>query len=129
MRSGSATISWTDISYFPDAASATAAAQRARRELRGVVALAEPTISPVADTDWRESYKLHFKPWHFGRMHWVPVWERDSYALPAGDALVQLDPGNVRALPQQTGQAGRIDARLVGKARPPSGNDGPLQRI
>ena len=80
-------------SYFPDAASATAAAQRARRELRGVVALAEPTISPVADTDWRESYKLHFKPWHFGRMHWVPVWERDSYALPAGDALVLLDPG------------------------------------
>ncbi|HQF38550.1 MAG TPA: 50S ribosomal protein L11 methyltransferase [Opitutaceae bacterium] len=80
-------------SYFPDAAAATAAAQRARRELRGVVALAEPTISPVADTDWRESYKLHFKPWHFGRMHWVPVWERDSYALPAGDALVLLDPG------------------------------------
>ena len=80
-------------SYFPDAAPPPAAAQRARRELRGVVALAEPTISPVADTDWRESYKLHFKPWHFGRMHWVPVWERDSYALPAGDALVLLDPG------------------------------------
>ena len=80
-------------SYFPDAAFAIAAAQRARRELRRVVALAEPTISPVADTDWRASYKLHFKPWNFGRMHWVPVWERDSYALPAGDALVLLDPG------------------------------------
>ena len=80
-------------SYFPDAAAATAAAQRARRELRGVAVLADPTISPVADTDWRESYKLHFKPWHFGRMHWVPVWERDSYPLPAGDALVLLDPG------------------------------------
>jgi ribosomal protein L11 methyltransferase len=26
-------------------------------------------------------------------MHWVPVWERDSYALPGGDALVLLDPG------------------------------------
>ena len=80
-------------SYFLDAAAATAAAQRARRDLRGVAAIAEPTISPVADTDWRESYKLHFKPWHFGRMHWVPVWERDSYVLPADDALVLLDPG------------------------------------
>ena len=80
-------------SYFPDDAVATLAVERARRDLRGVAKIGEPEIRPMPDTDWRESYKLHFKPWHFGRMHWVPVWERDSYALPAGDALVQLDPG------------------------------------
>lgn len=80
-------------SYFPDEAAVRAAVARARRDLRTVADLAEPTITPVADTDWRESYKLHFKPWHFGRMHWVPVWERDSYALPAGEVAVLLDPG------------------------------------
>jgi len=80
-------------SYFPDEAAAKAAVERARRDLRGVAKIGEPEIRPMPDADWRESYKAHFKPWHFGRMHWVPVWERDSYALPAGDALVQLDPG------------------------------------
>ncbi len=80
-------------SYFPDEAAVRAAVTRARRALRKVADLAEPTITPVADTDWRESYKLHFKPWRFGRMHWVPVWERDTYELPEGDAVVLLDPG------------------------------------
>jgi ribosomal protein L11 methyltransferase len=80
-------------SYFPDEAAVRAAIGRARRDLRKVAELAEPTVTPVADTDWRESYKLHFKPWHFGRMHWVPVWERDTYALPTGEVAVLLDPG------------------------------------
>ncbi|HLP00889.1 MAG TPA: 50S ribosomal protein L11 methyltransferase [Opitutaceae bacterium] len=80
-------------SYFPDAAAVHAAVIRARRDLREVADLVEPTITPVADTDWRESYKLHFTPWHFGRMHWVPVWERDTYALPADAVAVLLDPG------------------------------------
>lgn len=80
-------------SYFPDETAVRAAVARARGVLREVADLAEPTITPVADTDWRESYKLHFKPWSFGRMHWVPVWERDTYLMPAGDAAVLLDPG------------------------------------
>ncbi len=80
-------------SYFPDEAAAREAVKRARRDLRGVVAVGEPDIRPMADADWRESYKAHFKPWRFGRMHWVPVWERESYAVPAGDAVVLLDPG------------------------------------
>lgn len=80
-------------SYFPDEAAVRAAVARARRDLRDIADLAEPTIMPVADTDWRESYKLHFKPWSFGRMHWVPVWERDTYALPRGEVAVLLDPG------------------------------------
>jgi len=80
-------------SYFPDEAAAKLAVERARRDLRAVATIGEPEIRPMPDADWRESYKAHFKPWHFGRMHWVPVWERDSYALPGGDALVLLDPG------------------------------------
>jgi ribosomal protein L11 methyltransferase len=32
-------------------------------------------------------------PWQFGRLHWVPVWEREKFSLPPGDAVLWLDPG------------------------------------
>lgn len=54
---------------------------------------AEPTFRELADEDWRESYKLHFQPWRCGHLHWVPVWERDSYRMKAGDVAIWLDPG------------------------------------
>lgn len=54
---------------------------------------AEPVIRALADQDWRDSYKAHFKAWRSGRIHWVPVWERDSYALPVGEVAIWLDPG------------------------------------
>lgn len=53
----------------------------------------EPAISELADKDWKESYKEHFKAWKFGRLHWVPVWEREGYRLPAGEEVLWLDPG------------------------------------
>jgi ribosomal protein L11 methyltransferase len=53
----------------------------------------EPEISELADKDWKESYKEHFKAWQFGRLHWVPVWERESFFLPAGEQVLWLDPG------------------------------------
>jgi ribosomal protein L11 methyltransferase len=58
---------------------------------------AEPLGAPqrrsLGDRDWRDSYKAHFKAWKFGRLHWVPVWEKQSYGLPAGDVAIWLDPG------------------------------------
>ena len=53
----------------------------------------EPVIAELEDKDWKESYKEHFKAWKFGRLHWVPVWERDDFRLPAGDEILWLDPG------------------------------------
>ena len=53
----------------------------------------EPGITELADKDWKESYKEHFKAWKFGRLHWVPVWERDSFRVPAGEEVLWLDPG------------------------------------
>jgi Ribosomal protein L11 methylase len=47
----------------------------------------------LGDRDWKDSYKAHFKPWQFGRLHWVPIWERETYQLPAGDVAIWLDPG------------------------------------
>lgn len=47
----------------------------------------------LADEDWRDSYKAHFHAWRFGRLHWVPIWQRETHPLPAGDVAIWLDPG------------------------------------
>lgn len=53
----------------------------------------EPELRDLADQDWKEAYKLHFKPWCERGLHWVPVWEKDHYQLPPGEQIVYLDPG------------------------------------
>lgn len=53
----------------------------------------EPLVAELADKDWKESYKEHFKAWKFGRLHWVPVWEREQFKLPSGEEVLWLDPG------------------------------------
>jgi ribosomal protein L11 methyltransferase len=58
----------------------------------GVIAN-DVTRRTLADTDWRDSYKTHFHAWQFGRLHWVPVWEKETFSLPTGDAVLWLDPG------------------------------------
>jgi ribosomal protein L11 methyltransferase len=47
----------------------------------------------LRDADWANSYRRHFKRWTFGRLHWVPVWERGTFRLPAGHSVLWLDPG------------------------------------
>jgi ribosomal protein L11 methyltransferase len=59
----------------------------------GVSMLSEPVARELAESEWRDSYKAHFKPWQFGRLHWVPVWMKSGYAVPAGEAVLWLDPG------------------------------------
>lgn len=59
----------------------------------GVDALGEAVLRVLADADWRDSYKAHFHAWRFGRLHWVPIWEREAFRLPPGDAVLWLDPG------------------------------------
>lgn len=79
--------------YFEAEAAADAAEKQLRKAAKGVAALGEASRREMPDADWRDSYKAHFKPWHVGRMHWVPEWERDTYKLPAGGVAVWLDPG------------------------------------
>jgi ribosomal protein L11 methyltransferase len=52
---------------------------------------AVPRLLP--DADWKNSYREHFRAWTFGRLHWVPVWERETFRLPAGHSVLWLDPG------------------------------------
>jgi ribosomal protein L11 methyltransferase len=50
-------------------------------------------LRAMADGDWKDSYKAHFKASSFGRLHWVPVWERGSFRAPAEASVLWLDPG------------------------------------
>lgn len=59
----------------------------------GVDVPLHPEGHMLADADWRDSYKAHFHAWHFGRLHWAPAWERDTFRPPSGDAVLWLDPG------------------------------------
>src|SRR6185369_8572974 len=59
----------------------------------GVIPSGDVVSRVLADADWRDSYKAHFHAWQFGRLHWVPVWERAAFRLPPGDAVLWLDPG------------------------------------
>ncbi|MCC6415733.1 MAG: 50S ribosomal protein L11 methyltransferase [Opitutaceae bacterium] len=57
------------------------------------LATAQPGLRALEEQEWRDRYKAHFKAWQFGRLHWVPVWERGTFHLPAGDEVLWLDPG------------------------------------
>jgi ribosomal protein L11 methyltransferase len=52
-----------------------------------------PALRELPDADWKDSYKAHFKASSFGPLHWVPVWERETFRLPAGEKVLWLDPG------------------------------------
>lgn len=79
--------------YFESKGAAKTAWQGVASMLDDEWVATEPEINELADKDWKESYKEHFKAWKFGRLHWVPVWERGQYPLPPGDEVLWLDPG------------------------------------
>lgn len=80
------------IGVFEDKAAAEASWADLRPQLPATPK-EDGELRALADQDWRDSYKAHFKPWQFGRLHWVPIWLRETYALPKGDAVIWLDPG------------------------------------
>jgi ribosomal protein L11 methyltransferase len=77
------------VGIFTDEAGARAAWEELRRKIPG----GEPEVRPLAEADWRDSYKAHFTAWQFGRLHWAPVWEREKFQKPPGDMVLWLDPG------------------------------------
>jgi ribosomal protein L11 methyltransferase len=50
-------------------------------------------VRRLPDSDWKNSYREHFKAWAFGRLHWVPIWEKGTFQLPKGHSVLWLDPG------------------------------------
>ncbi len=59
----------------------------------GVAPVGEVNVRALADQDWRDSYKAHFKASQFGRLHWVPVWERENFKSGSSEVVIWLDPG------------------------------------
>lgn len=83
------------VGVFPSSDEATAGWRDVTPRLAaaGVTLVGDVGVRPLGDADWRDSYKAHFHAWKFGRLHWVPVWEREKFQLPPGDEVLWLDPG------------------------------------
>jgi ribosomal protein L11 methyltransferase len=81
------------VGIFPDADSARASWTELLPLLPAEATPAAPEERALGDQDWRDSYKAHFKAWRCGRLHWVPVWERATHVLAAGETAIWLDPG------------------------------------
>lgn len=79
--------------YF-ESREAAAAAFEALRALADPVRLeGAMTVRELPDEDWKNSYKAHFKASKFGRLNWVPVWERETFCVGPGEEVLWLDPG------------------------------------
>jgi ribosomal protein L11 methyltransferase len=79
--------------YFESPDTARAAWESLLKDVVADWAKALPEVRLLPDEDWKNSYKAHFKAWKFGRLNWVPVWERENFKLPAGEEVLWLDPG------------------------------------
>ncbi|SDS29649.1 50S ribosomal protein L11 methyltransferase [Opitutus sp. GAS368] len=81
------------MGYFGSRAEAAAAWKDLAGALDAAWTKTEPVVRELPDEDWKNSYKAHFKAWKFDRLNWVPVWERETFVLPAGEEVLWLDPG------------------------------------
>lgn len=51
------------------------------------------TLQKIEDKDWKDAYKIHFKPWSVGNFHCIPIWEKETYIIPKGEIGFYIDPG------------------------------------
>jgi ribosomal protein L11 methyltransferase len=80
--------------YFESREEAVAAWNEFKDGASGIdLPASEPDVRELPDADWKDSYKAHFKAWKFGKLNWVPVWERETFVLPEGESVLWLDPG------------------------------------
>lgn len=77
--------------YFEDAPAALAAWGALRTDFPDLPET--PSEHPVADEDWKLAYRHHLTWWHSRGLHWVPVWERETREIPAGEIAIYLDSG------------------------------------
>jgi ribosomal protein L11 methyltransferase len=81
------------LGIFEDEPVAKAQWQQLLPLITPIVQPGEPEWRALADQDWRDSYKAHFKASQFGRLHWVPIWERETFHAAVGEVVIWLDPG------------------------------------
>lgn len=77
--------------YFGNRGDATGQLDLLRKRFAG---LFEPAaFEELRDEDWRDSYKAFFTPWSYRRLHWVPLWQRETFPVPKDGYVLYLDPG------------------------------------
>lgn len=54
---------------------------------------ADPECVEMDDQEWKDAYKAFIQPWSSRGLHWVPVWKKDEYVIPAGEHAIYLDAG------------------------------------
>ena len=81
------------IGYFESRVEAAAAWGRFVAECTLDLGRVPLGLRELPDEDWKNSYKVHFKASKFGRLNWVPVWEKGTFALVQGEEVLWLDPG------------------------------------
>jgi len=59
----------------------------------GPLIAADPVWRELEDSDWQNAYKAFLTPWQCGKLHWVPLWERQTYPVPEGGKALYLDAG------------------------------------
>jgi ribosomal protein L11 methyltransferase len=79
--------------YFDSQDQAVAVWSEFSRSLEHTWTVGQPALRELPDADWKNSYRAHFKASSFGPLHWVPVWERETFRAPAGQKVLWLDPG------------------------------------
>ena len=50
-------------------------------------------LEAIDDQDWKNAYKNFLKPWVYGPLHWVPLWQKESYPLPPDAFALWVDAG------------------------------------
>ncbi|MDR2735392.1 MAG: 50S ribosomal protein L11 methyltransferase [Puniceicoccales bacterium] len=48
-------------------------------------------VEKVVKKDWSNEYKKFLTPFSIGSLHIVPVWEKETYNVPAGELVVYID--------------------------------------
>lgn len=77
--------------FFEDLEEARKGYAELRQDFRQLPETAEETH--IDDQEWQDAYKAFLSPWSHADLHWVPVWERETYAVPAGHTAIYLDAG------------------------------------
>lgn len=77
--------------FFEDLEEARTEYAELRKDFRQLPQTPEETH--IDDQEWQDAYKAFLSPWSHADLHWVPVWERATYAVPAGGTAVYLDAG------------------------------------
>lgn len=79
------------MGYFENTVEADSSWLFLRKKFRHLPEKYESIV--LEDKDWKEAYKEHLKPWNYENLHWVPLWMKSTYPLPAGGAVIWFDAG------------------------------------